>query len=106
MGSLPVMNKIVYLEWYDAVADVGWDGHKQPELHPCKTIGFVISETKEAICVASTVSLEQSNARMHIPKKWIALKRILKSEDIVSEGQRKVAPAVGTGPVNNPIWTK
>lgn len=89
--------KLVYLEWVDAVADSGWDSVKPPELHPCRTIGFVVSETKEAICVASTLSLEQNNARMHIPKKWIILRRNFKIEDKFSESKGTQPAAVGSG---------
>jgi hypothetical protein len=89
--------KLVYIEWVDAVADAGWDSAKPPELHPCRTIGFVVSETKEAICIASTLSLEQSNARMHIPKKWIILRRNFKIEDKFSESKREKPAAVGSG---------
>ena len=89
--------KLVYLEWVDAVADSGWDSVKPPELHPCRTIGFVVSETKEAICVASTISLEQSNARMHIPKKWIILRRNFKIEDKFGESKGAQSAAVGSG---------
>lgn len=89
--------KLVYIEWVDAVADAGWDSVKPPELHPCRTIGFVVSENKEAICIASTLSLEQSNARMHIPKKWIILRRNFKIEDKFSESKGAQPAAVGSG---------
>ncbi len=89
--------KLVYIEWVDAVADAGWDSAKPPELHPCRTIGFVVSENKEAICIASTLSLEQSNARMHIPKKWIILRRNFKIEDKFSESKGTKPAAVGSG---------
>ena len=89
--------KLVYIEWVDAVADAGWDSAKPPELHPCRTIGFVVSENKEAICIASTLSLEQSNARMHIPKKWIILRRNFKIEDKFSESKREKPATVGSG---------
>jgi hypothetical protein len=93
--------KLVYIEWVDAVADAGWDSAKPPELHPCRTIGFVVSENKEAICIASTLSLEQSNARMHIPKKWIILRRNFKIED--SKCQKQTMQNMPTDAFDNTL---
>ena len=70
--------KILYIEWVDAVSDGSWEENVIPDIHFVKTIGFLISETKDAICIASTVSSDYSNARMHIPKIWIKKRKEIK----------------------------
>jgi hypothetical protein len=62
---------IVYVQWVDAVADAGWEGEARAEVHPCLSIGFIVDETADAICLAAVISHDQSNARIHIPKGWI-----------------------------------
>jgi len=59
---------VVYIEWVDAVADAGWQEGTKTEIHKCYTLGWIVSEADDAICVANTVSMDSSNARMHIPK--------------------------------------
>ena len=73
--------KLVYLEWVDAVADLGWEADVKASLHECHTVGYIIDETKDAICVAATWSKTMSNARMHIPKAWIVKRKVLNFED-------------------------
>jgi hypothetical protein len=60
-----------YIEWEDAVADSGWEETKKPEIHKCQTLGFIVAEDKDAICVAAAVSKKESNAKINIPKGWI-----------------------------------
>jgi hypothetical protein len=60
-----------YVQWVDAVADAGWETNTKAEVHPCLSVGFVVEETDEAICLAAAISHDQSNARIHIPKGWI-----------------------------------
>jgi hypothetical protein len=55
----------------------------------------LISETKDALCIASTVSKDNSNARIHIPKAWIKKRKAIKFETTVSKSKRKKATAVG-----------
>lgn len=88
----------LYIEWEDAVASNGWEDHHKAELHPCVTMGFLIDETKDALLIASTISMGSTNARMHIPKAWIKKRKVIKYEDKQRKGQRKVAPAVGSKP--------
>ena len=89
--------KLVYLEWVDAVADLGWEANCKAELHHCHTVGYIIDETKDAICVAATWSLTMSNARMHIPKAWITKRKVIKLEDKQRKAKGKAAPAVDEG---------
>jgi hypothetical protein len=73
---------IVYVHWVDAVADNGWEDVIKAAVHDCHTVGYLIDETKEAICLASTVSIDTSNARIHIPKGWIKKRKVLTLETI------------------------
>jgi hypothetical protein len=70
----------IYLEWNDAVAEADWEEVTEATLFRCKTLGFVVAENDEAICVAAVVSEadRQSNAKIHIPKAWITLEKRLK----------------------------
>ena len=70
-------NKITIVKWVDAQADVGWEEDIKAHLSDCITVGFLVSETKEALCIASTLSDPHNNCRMHIPKKWIVSRREL-----------------------------
>jgi len=63
--------ELVYIDWFDAVAEAEWNETSKAEAHPCSTLGFVVSENDDVICVASTVSFKESNAKIHIPKGWI-----------------------------------
>lgn len=78
MASTP---KIVQVTWIDAVADVGWEAKTKAEIHHCITVGYVVDETDEALCLASTWSIDQTNARMHIPKAWIKNRKVLAHEN-------------------------
>jgi len=89
---------VTYLHWVDAVADVGWETEAKAIVHDCYTIGFIIEETKDAICIASTVSDKDSNARMHIPKLWIKERKEVKFETKLGKGERKNFPTVGKRP--------
>lgn len=88
---------IVYVEWVDAVADVEWQENVKAEVHHCKSIGWIVDETDEAICIACTVSMDQSNARIHIPKAWIRNRRIIKVETKQRKVKRKVSTAMDKG---------
>lgn len=62
---------IGYVQWVDAVADAGWEDNSKADVHPVLSIGFIVDETKDAICLAAAISYDQSNSRIHIPKQWI-----------------------------------
>ena len=70
-------NKITIVKWVDAQSDAGWEEYIKAHLSDCITVGFLVSETKEALCIASTLSDPHNNCRMHIPKKWIVSRREL-----------------------------
>lgn len=65
------------------------------EVHLCHTIGWVIDETDSAICVANTVSMDNSNARMHIPKQWIKVRKDISIETKFSQEQRAKPTKMG-----------
>ena len=90
--------KLVYLEWVDAVADLGWEADVKVALHPCHTVGYIIDETKEGICVAATWSKTMSNARMHIPKAWIIKRKAITIENKQRKTERKTTPAMDQRP--------
>jgi uncharacterized protein YqfA (UPF0365 family) len=87
--------KIIQVSWIDAVADVGWEAKTKAEIHHCITVGYVVDETDEALCLASTWSIDQTNARMHIPKAWIKNRKVLASENTISESKGKKPTKVG-----------
>lgn len=70
-------DNIVVLEWVDAQSDAGWQEDVKAHLSECTTVGFIVDENKHAVCIASTYSDPHSNARMHIPKKWIKSRKTL-----------------------------
>jgi hypothetical protein len=86
-GSKPSLAtaSIIYVEWVDAVSDGGWEDDIKVDIHPVRTIGYLVAETKDGICIASTLSGEMSNARMHIPKSWIVKRKEVKLEQKVSK---------------------
>ena len=85
--------KIIQLTWIDAVADSGWETKTKAEIHHCITVGYLVDETDEAICLASTWSIDQTNARMHIPKAWIKNRKVLANETVISETKGKTTAA-------------
>ena len=95
--------KVVRIKWKDAVADIGWEEEVKAELHNCTTIGFVVAENNDAICIASTVSIDQTNARLHIPKKWITDKKEIVIEDQLKKKQRKNTTTMGKRSDNSTI---
>ena len=57
------MNKvrIVEIEWVDACSNSGWIAQKEAEEwigvpYACKTVGYLVSSTKEQVTVAATYS--------------------------------------------------
>jgi len=90
-----VTTTVTYIHWVDAVADCEWETDVKAEIHDCYTVGFIVNETEEAICIASTVSDKDSNARMHIPKAWIKERKAVKFETKQRKAEGKTVPAVG-----------
>lgn len=89
--------RVYRIVWQDAVADCGWEETATAETHKCITVGYVVDENKEAICIASTISIDHNNTRMHIPKKWITKKEVIYFENQQQEEQGKNVTTVGEG---------
>lgn len=87
--------KVIQVIWIDAVADAGWESKAKAEVHLCSTVGYLVDETKDAICIASTWSIDQTNARMHIPKAWIKNRKVLANENTISESKGTQPAKVG-----------
>ena len=91
---------IIKITWIDAQADAGWDEPKV-DIAQCVTVGFLVSETDEAICVAGTVSDHECNNRISIPKSWVLTQQLeeMKDETAVSKGKGTKPTKVGSGTV-------
>jgi hypothetical protein len=74
--------KLVHLEWVDAVGSIGWEDGTVAHVDKCVSVGYVVNETKDAVCIASTLSKKSNNARMHIPKSWIIKRSVLGSIEV------------------------
>ena len=72
--------KLVYIEWVDATTSDGWEKFDihQHGIDYCKSVGWLLHEDKQQIVMASTVSDNQTNQRIAIPKAWIKKRRSLK----------------------------
>lgn len=75
--------KILLIEWVDSAGDPGWQHTEDIKAHlaHCQTVGFLVTETKEAIALA--LSRTTSNGFkpfgdiISIPKISITSKRVL-----------------------------
>ena len=86
---------IVKITWIDAQADAGWEKPKV-DLAKCVTVGFLVAEDDEGICVAGTVSDSMCNNVISIPKRWIIQEELEeKDEATVSKSKGKKPTKVG-----------
>ena len=70
--------KLMYVEWVDAVADVGWDYEVEAtKISLVKSVGWLVRETKDEIVLAADYSDGDTNRRMAIPKSWVRNKKPL-----------------------------
>lgn len=96
---------VVRITWIDAQADAGWDEPKV-ELATCVTVGFLVAETDDGICVAGTVSEHECNNRISIPKSWVIDQQIeVKDEAPVSKSKGKKPAEVGSKRVAKKVPT-
>tara|TARA_R110000796_G_scaffold188298_1_gene305184 strand:- start:135 stop:512 length:378 start_codon:yes stop_codon:yes gene_type:complete len=70
-------NNIEVIKWKDAQSEDGWSSERTAELATVITVGFLIKENKEAVCIASTWADPDSNCKLHIPKSWIKERKTL-----------------------------
>lgn len=73
---------LTQVEWLDIVAQVGWeDISHECHVHPCSSIGWVLSEDEKQIVLASTISSvdgeTQTNNRIVIPKATITSRKVI-----------------------------
>ena len=67
----------VLIVWVDAVAEAGWQPNEsEPELHECHTLGWLISANQHGYRVATTLSHDEHNATINIPRAWV--RRVVK----------------------------
>ena len=97
---------VIKITWIDAQADAGWDEPKV-DIAQCVTVGFLVGETDDAICVAGTVSDHECNNRISIPKSWILTQQLeeTKDEAAVSKGKGKKPAKVGGGTATKKVST-
>ena len=87
---------IVKITWIDAQASSSWEKPKV-DLAKCITVGFLVSEDEEGICLAGTISDDMCNNSMSIPKKWIIQEEVAKpNETAKRQSKRKKSTKVGT----------
>ena len=86
--------EIVYIEWWDALSDCGWEDNVKPDIHPVLSVGFVVSENDSAICIAAALSNEQSNSRLHIPKGWITKMKRVRLNKFLNIRRKPLKPKV------------
>ena len=86
--------EIVYIEWWDALSDCGWEDAVKPNIHPVLSVGFIVSEDDSAICIAAAISDEQSNSRLHIPKGWITKMKKVRLNKFLDIRRRQSKPKV------------
>ena len=86
--------EIVYIEWWDALSDCGWEDNVKPDIHPVLSVGFVVSEDDSAICIAAALSNEQSNSRLHIPKGWITKMKRVRLNKFLNIRRKPLKPKV------------
>jgi len=84
--------EIIYIEWWDALSDCGWEDDVKPNVHPVLSMGFVVSEDDSAICIAAALSNEQSNSRLHIPKGWITKMKRVRLNKFLDIGRKQSKP--------------
>lgn len=78
--------QVVCVDWVDAVAGIGWtDDVGENRLSYCRSIGLVVSETKDALALAGSWSTDEpvgepptTNNRIVIPKAWIKKRKVVK----------------------------
>ena len=96
---------IVRLTWIDAQADAGWEEPKV-DLATCITVGFLVAETEDGICVAGTVSDHLCNNVISIPKSWVIDQQIeVKDETPVSKSKGKKPAKVGSSGTSKKVST-
>lgn len=66
---------IVTIEWSDAWGNSSWTTIDDAKQHyasgaPCKSVGFLLNESKEGYLLAGTIGERDVNAMFFIPRAW------------------------------------
>lgn len=73
-----------HVTWVDSQSEDGWTeiDTLEPKAALCETVGFVVAETDEILCIASTVeeSINQCCCIMHIPQHAIQSRKRVKKK--------------------------
>ena len=71
--------KLIEVDWLDSSGMNGWTHDKSEQNLRCKSIGYVLGETKQGITIASHFSFNGSvNSPMTIPKVAITKIRVIR----------------------------
>lgn len=92
--------KVAYVHWVDACSQDAWQSINNitPQSLDTYTFGYVVAEDKDTITIASTINdAGDACCIIHVPKKWIKEKDIIKLETKQRKKQGKDLSAVGEG---------
>jgi hypothetical protein len=92
--------KVAYVHWVDACSQDAWQNISSivPVSLDTYTFGYVVAEDKDTITIASTINdAGDACCIIHVPKKWIKEKEIIKLEAKQRKKQRQDLSAVGEG---------
>ena len=92
--------KVAYVHWVDACSQDAWQNISSivPVSLDTYTFGYVVAEDKDTITIASTINdAGDACCIIHVPKKWIKEKDIIKLETKQRKKQGKDLSAVGEG---------
>ena len=71
--------KMVMIIWRDCVSYDPWDSmdeHRNRNLHEIKSIGFLVSKTKESLVIVQNIDLESADASMSMSIPMLMVKSI------------------------------
>lgn len=75
---------IVYVEWFDHVADGSWTGTEEPnELAVCFSIGWHVKTYKDRIILFSSASPN------HIGNTQVIARKLIKTQRIIQKAKKK-----------------
>lgn len=87
------IGSIEWVEWDDAVADIGWERASDTGLavQKCVSVGKVVREDERTLVLAGTWGAqgegdEDTNCRIAIPKGWISKRSLIKMGNGVTAG--------------------
>ena len=72
--------EILYIEWEDSTSGQGWEYKNEitkPKNLKCKSVGFLVKETKNTLMLATSENKYQFGAIWTIPKGCIKERKIL-----------------------------